>query len=304
LLIVLAATLAASFSATFAPVARGIGFDHDDFIVAGQGIGKIQVFDADMTFKGYLDGTFPQVTGLAFDGSGNVIAVGRNLQVRAYDSAGNQIPSLSFSNPNLGVPSNITVAPDGTYYISSQVAGIQRYAPDGTFLPPPLAVSSSIADVMFLPNGTAWASSPQGTSVLDLSTGSLTPVSTVATSMTYSSETNTVFLSHAGSGSLVEAAITGQVLRNFGINPRLSLPSGVVRGPNGDVYCSTLGGIFQWKADRTFVGITPTTGLPGAMLWAGTLVVPEPSTYVLAAIGAIGFLAFSRRRMVAQTPDI
>ncbi len=60
-----------------AAVASTVGWDDDDFLVAGFNSDTIGVYDSDLTFKHNLVTGFNAVTGLDFDAAGNLVAAGQ-----------------------------------------------------------------------------------------------------------------------------------------------------------------------------------------------------------------------------------
>jgi hypothetical protein len=72
-----------------------IGFESDDYIVAGFFSGQVGVYDYDFSFKGHIDSDFPMVADVEFDPQGNLVAIGQNSEVRVYSSSGTLIPERS-----------------------------------------------------------------------------------------------------------------------------------------------------------------------------------------------------------------
>jgi hypothetical protein len=93
----LAAFLAAVvllFSALWpaAAVASTLGWDDDDFLIAGFLSNTIGVYDGDLTFKHNLVTSFDEVIRLDFDAAGNLVAIGRNrVKIRVFSPAETQL---------------------------------------------------------------------------------------------------------------------------------------------------------------------------------------------------------------------
>ncbi|MEM6334670.1 MAG: PEP-CTERM sorting domain-containing protein [Planctomycetota bacterium] len=275
------ATLSAGLMAlaTFAAApAWAVGWDNDDFIVAGN---QLFVYDSDFTFKGELE-TDPRQRpiGLDLDLAGNLIAGSPGLgslsqvsQVTVFQPNGEIVPEASFTNADLGTVLDIKVGPNGHYYAGTQLAGqsgerrsvqgLVEFLPDGTtgteFLSPVGGggrgsgglASRDYDSVAVLPNGTVWSggftSSAGGEGWLDafdINTGAhLGPIEldngqTRATTMRYSPTTNTVLLVDSNTGVGFERALDGIFIRSF-THPTDPLAFSITRGPNNDVYIAS-----------------------------------------------------------------
>ena len=272
-----------------AGVAAGIGFDADDFLIAGSRSDTIGVYDADLTYKGDLDASFPGVVGLDFDAAGRLVAVGRDPgQVRVYDSGGTQVSG--FANDAVGLPIDLKVAGDGNYYVGTQTNGLVAFTPDGQSFGP--LDDGDYEGVAALPGGVLWGGGGDETGrfikTFDLATG--TQSGTVpldngqqsAVAMSYSAATNTVLATDAATGRVFERETDGTFVRSFAADG-FAFAFGVTRGPGGDVFATEEfdNGVYRWTADGTFVGFTAldsaVTFRPGNIVWAGSIdAVPAP----------------------------
>ncbi|QDT72230.1 NHL repeat-containing protein [Lacipirellula limnantheis] len=277
-----------------------IGFDRDDFLIAGGDSDNIGVFDSDLTFKGYLDTSIDNPFQMAFDDFGRAVVVAQGQpEIRVYDHAGNRPSSLSFVHPNLGIPGNVTVGPDGNYFVATQTDHLylQKFSPAGLNLG---TIGSDRVDAaVSLPNGELWTGRAFGSvNVFDTASGAFKkslPIGLVS-NLSYSEATDTVFVGDVVMETIREFATDGTLLREF-LAPELVNPEAIVRGPNNDVFATSAQiGVFRWKADGTFVGVTSMRNhlqFLGGMLWAGNA-VPEPSHACM--VYTIAICAFACRK--------
>lgn len=279
-----------------------IGFDRDDFIIAGGDSDNIGVFDADLSFKGYLDASIDNPFQLAFDNLGRVVVAAQGQpEIRVYDATGNRPPSLSFTHPNLGIPGNIAVDAGGNYFVATQSDQLylQTFTPNGLNLG---TVGSDRVDaVVALPNGELWTGRAFGSvNVFETATGAFKkslPISLVS-NLSYSAATDTVFVGDVVMETIREFSTDGTLLREF-VAPGLVNPEAIVRGPDNDVFAtSAQTGVFRWKADGTFIGVTSMEShlqFLGGMLWAGNA-VPEPHSVSMVSIIVISTCACRNSR--------
>ncbi len=291
---------ASAVTAVWPSDAAAVGWDGDDFLIAGAGTDTIGVYDSDLTFKGNLDASFDRVTGLDFDAAGNLVAVGQNQQVRVYRSDGTLLSS--FTNADLGAPYELKVGPasvGGNYYVGTQDAnggtGLREFSPAGATLRQ--FASGDYESVAVLPDNVLWGGgslSVSGIHAFDLISGNPTatlPISTVVT-MSYSPVTDTVLLGQNSGSGIVEWQTDGTLLDSFSAAGFLA--RGVTRGPGGEVFATSQfdNGVYHWHADGTFVGFTDlSTSIVGTrnIVWTGNA-IPEPSTAALLALGSLMLL--------------
>lgn len=290
--------------------AAAVGFDNDDFIIAGFVSDSIAVYDSDFTFKGNLDASFDRAAGLDFDAAGRVVAAGQNKQVRVYDAAGNQLPPpLSFSNLDLGSPIDLKVGPGpaGNYYVGTQSNGLREFTPVGVTAR--IFDTDTYSGVAVLPGNVLWGGGFNGSgnllNVFDLVTGTQTGSITLdngqtdVVSMFYSAATDTVLLADGNNSAIYERETDGTFLRSFTATG-LGSPRGVTRGPGGDVF-ATDGlddGVYRWDADANFLGFTslsPSINGPINILYTGN--IPEPATATLLLAAALPLMTRRRSRV-------
>ncbi|MEM6334669.1 MAG: hypothetical protein AAF823_15155 [Planctomycetota bacterium] len=336
-----------------AATTHAVGWDDDDFIIAGN---RLAVYDYDFTFKGYLDNFDP--VGLDFDHSANLVVSGTVLDdefvptqgISVYASNGELVPEAGFLNNDLGRVLDTKVGPDGHYYAGTtllssfgdrDVGGLVEFLPDGTtgreFLGRSVSTGGrgggsggvdfavkNHSSVAILPNGTVW--SGVGSTHLDvapntyvdafdvqtgeyLETIALDNGQIVATTMRYSSATNTVLMVDNSIGVAFERDLSGAFLRSFD-SPVSTSALAITRGPNDDVYLANIesispavisrfssDGVFQesYELDdvRFITNIVWAGNARDRALHIGTL--PEPTTLALAATG-LALIAHRRAR--------
>jgi hypothetical protein len=291
-----------------------VGFDRDDFLVAGYGAGNIGVYDRDFSFKGTF-GSISFPTGLDFDGLGNLVAASAYFNVNVYDNDGTQI--RTFRTRDFG-KADIKVGDNGFYYVRSggffSPPGLGEISPDGVLLRT-LALGNYDGGVAILPGGAIWAGGSDDLNiflnVFDIASGNQTGSISLgdglaAGSMFYSALTNTVLIAtyepHAdferrGPFTVLELNTLGNVVRTFTVSQR-SGSAGVTRGPNGDVFATDFdeNTVYQWKADGTFVraiNLPAANYGPAGIVWAGN-VVPEPSSALLLFIALLTRISRTR----------
>ena len=266
----------------FSPsISVAIGFDSDDFIVAGFFSDTIAVYDSDFSFKGNLDHNFDGVYGLDFDHSGNVVAVAANNEVRVYNRAGSLIGGFSDGNRS-SASTEIKVASDGTFLIGAGLGGLLRYTPTGDFLHQ--VYGSRTDSIVILPGDRVWAGGTLGTvREFDLTTGA--EVSQIGfgsvSTMYYSANTDSVFFGDTYYETVEEGSSDGAFLRSYEASGLIN-PSGITRGPGGDLFVTTgvTSDVYHWNHDGAFMGVMELDSTISAamnMLWAGNA-VPEPTT--------------------------
>lgn len=284
----------------------GMGFDRDDFLIAGFNSDAIYVYDHDFTYKGTLDDNFPQVTGLDFDAHGNLVAVGQSRQVRTYDAAGNRLSSFASDEINLAI--DIKVGPNGNYYTATQFNGIWEFSPDGSWSTQ--LASGQFIGLAVLPGDVLWGGFLQNRPFVDVFDTTTRAYATSlpldngqerASSLFYSQSTDTVLMASTYYyDGVFERDTNGQFLREF-TAPDFHSSTGVTRGPDGDVFAtdSSDDRVYRWKADGTFVGVIDltTSGIhsPTNILWAGNIIpqpIPEPTAITIAALAGALLLSF------------
>ncbi|MEM7806980.1 MAG: hypothetical protein AAF561_02590 [Planctomycetota bacterium] len=293
----LAAFLAAAvlfFSALWpaAAAASTVGWDDDDFLVAGLLSGTIGVYDSDLTFKGNLVTGFNRTSGLDFDAAGNLVAAGQEPgQVRVFSSNGTQLSTID--NSDLGFPLDLKVGPNGNFFVGTQDLdggnGLIEFTSGGATVR--TFDTGDYEGVAVPPGGVLWGgdfNNSTGIEVFDLATGSNTGTIAFdngqqrATSMSYSVATGTILMADNQGEAIFERTTDGTFVRSFTATG-LGNSFGVTRGLNGDVFAADFSddGVYRWQADGTFVGFTSLGGgldAPINIVWAGNspTVIPEP----------------------------
>jgi MYXO-CTERM domain-containing protein len=295
-----------------AGTAPAVGFDDNDFLVAGYAFGDIAVYDAPtLAFKGYLDRGFSRVASLALDHAGNVVAGGSSPnEVRVYNPAGTQVGG--FTGTDIGFASEIAVLPNGNYLIATgtYTQGLSEYTPAGAWVRK--VGDNNYSSVALLPGNRAFAGAgASGFSAFgylyrfDLAAGTQTPVNWThgqmqAMSLHYSAPTDTVLIGDDGGEGIYERTPTGAFVRKYSLPTGFITPDAVTRGPNGTVWAldprDNL--LHRWGGDGAYLGVTnlspQITGTVG-LLWTGAIPVPEPGT-AAAGLAALLLLASHRRR--------
>lgn len=296
------------FSAPTA-TAGTVGFDSDDFLVAGFLSDNIAVFDSDGTFKGNLDGSFDRVSGMDFDAEGRVVATGLSDQVRVYNAAGDIIPQLRFASPDLGSAIELKVGPNGNYYVGGQTAGgLQEFTPTG--MTGREFAAGAYSGVAVLPGGVLWGGGfglpPRGNiNVFDIDSGLQTgtiPLDNgqiTAVAMHYDPNTDTVLTVDIDSDAIYERDTQGNFIRRFDADG-LTTANGITRGPGGNVFVTNQSSdeVFVWSASGAFLGtidVSDYVDNPVGILYTGN--IPEPASAALFGFG-VGLLGLSRRRTV------
>jgi hypothetical protein len=266
------------------------------------------VFESNLTFKGYLDGSFPKVSGMDFDASGRLVAASQEHQVRVYDNLGTQLPELGFSHPDIGLVGDFRVGPNKSYFVATQVEGPGLYEFTAAGQPVRSLDQRRTDGVAVLPSGVVWGGwiGGQGVRVFDIETGASIDSMTIGptNSMHYSRVTDTVFLADVFHERLREFSIEGDFVREYFAPGRLN-PSGMTHGPDGDLFAATgaWGFVYRWKSDGTYVGVVDISSvIPVAdeILWTGNIVVvPEPATFALGIITFLTLVAM-RRKVLAH----
>ncbi len=361
-------------SLCYATSSFGIGWDEDDFIVTGARKG-IAVFDADWSFKGYVDECPVMenciVTGLDFDAAGNLVSAWAEDtsggSIRTYrQSDGSSVDQFSVPLRD-GVVQEIKVGPNGHLFAAKTSGPIREYTPQGglvrTFDDPALdarrvgslsRITESSNALAVLSNGEIWASeatqaplsyvyafdpvdlsSAGPVFVGDLAPEDLTePVSADsvillrASSLQYLPASDTI-LAHgsfrdssddrrtltiweiaAASSQLVTVESSNlvgqdtrevqyrQLVNRYDSELTLDNPTGVTRGPNGDVFATAFGNsVHRWAyggeylREQSLVADNGETfGFAYNILWAGNspqFSIPEPSTLLLLATSVV-----------------
>jgi hypothetical protein len=291
--------------------AEAVGFDEDDFIIAGFTSDTVGVYDSDLSFKGYLATGWERSVGLDFDRAGNVVSVnqrglvpdGPPSQVQVFAQDGSAVPGRAYESPDLGAPLDIKVGPTGRYYAgtqdSSNLGGntLQEFSRSGAALRS--FGSGDYEGVAVLPGRILWGGGGNGLfgviHVWDLDTGmlinsiSLDGGQIFALSMHYSRPTNTVLIADVASHAIYERNLDGSLVRTF-VAADMESPGGVTRGPNGDLFATDQSdhGVYRWSANGTYLGFTslsPSVNVPVNIIWAGA--VPEPTSGLLLPVGAL-----------------
>ena len=286
--------------------AQTVGWDDDDFLVAGISSFSIGVYDADLTFKGNLAVDFPQVTALDFDATGRLVASGAtNDEVRVFESDGSLVSS--FTDPAIGSPVNIKVLPSGNYLVGTG-QGLREFTPEGELV---RELAAGVwQGVAVLPVGIAWGGG-YSLRAFDVMTGELLPGSLLdngqsdAVSMMFSAETQTVLMTDRGGGAAFEASVferstDGTFVRELDA-PGFDRSFGVTRGPKGEIFATDLqdDGIYRWSSDGSYLGFTDLSASldnPYGIVWAGNSVVPEPGA-AGCLFSVATFAALRRRRL-------
>ena len=255
--------------------AQGQGWDEDDLIVTGIFSNNIAVFDADLTFKGYLDSNFPGAWGLDFNSSGQVVAVGQS-SIRVYNSDGSLVSS--FHIPQISDSRDVAVGANGNFFIASSFHRINEVSQDGVLLN--AITIGPYYGVAAITNSGILAGGYIGNEVrvFDAFSGNLIDTialdtDEVATSLLYDRSTNTVFVCDANNNTVFQRNPDGTLVQTF-TDEHLETPWGATIGPNGDVFGTegTTSKIYKWDIDGNLISVTSVLSVitvPGNVLWAG-----------------------------------
>lgn len=296
LVILIALIAAASFSSpsastgyVFTPTALG----PTDFLVADVNGTHLAVFDQNLAFKGFFDEMLSQPSGLDFLPNGNIVGLSRNaIQVRQYDTSGNHISSftsMALGSTPLEIKSNKALLPaDFRLYFGIDGVSVPELDLAGTKIRG--FGSNSYDAVAVLPGNVMWAGgtgffgfidvfniasgSGTGNNIAPTITITLDNGQSIASSMSYSSATNTVLMADLDNNKIFERMTNGTFVRAFTPPMGSSLNFGVTRGPSNDVFASDSMGdtIVRWHSDGTLVGATalaPNVQQPANIIWAG-----------------------------------
>lgn len=283
----------------FGSIAFGIGFDADDFIVTRSLTNRIAVYDSDFSFKGNLDSSFMEPTGLDFSRNGFVVAGSYSAhEIRVYDSNG--VIVGGFSSPELGPTLDLKAAVDGSFLVGMEGYGLLRFSANGDILHQYHGFRTEAVAV--LPGDRVWSSGifePVREFDIDTGTSGGTFGHSSTTSMFYSSVSDTILLCDYVNETVQEVDRSGVSVREF-LAPGIVNPSGVTRGPGGDVFVTmgTSDSVFRWKDDGTFVEEIQLESIGDTaynIVWAGNF-IPEPSSMFLVLSTAMCGVAATRRR--------
>jgi WD40 repeat protein len=274
------------------------GYASTDFILTEFASGRLAVYDQNFAFKGYLDNSFSNPTGLDLLPNGNLVATGYGQDVRTYDRNGNTLSQ--FSSSQLGAPVDLKVS-GGMLYVGTQynTHSAAEFTSAGTFMRS--FAAKEYQGIAVLPGGVLWAGSeyyPGTIEVFDLATGNVTDTINLdngqiaVTSMHYSPATNTVFTTNSegilltaagGYGAVYERSTSGAFVRVF-VAPYSFTSYGVTRGPNGNVYATDYSNnrVVYWDANGIYLGEFPTLGNAYNLVWAGNALAPTAANVAIA----------------------
>jgi len=291
---------AAALAAWTAPASAGTGWSSTDFLVTDfcnsscSSSKGILVYDANFSFRGYLDANLVGAHSLDFTSDGRIVALGippnaQNHVVRIYDNTGTQVGG--FSNPNVGsnVSGVIRVGPSDHLFIAAQYEGngIKELDLSGNLLRV-IGTDQQYTEVAFTPANDLWALRFNATAIdiFDVPTGTRTSTFVGDNGQPYvtraraSAGTNTMLSADYGPLGF-ERLPDGSYLRTFSDNMGGSqLVGGVTRGPGGDIFVALLQSpsLARWKSGGSWVGVVSLSGLnytPYDVLWAGNWVPPH-----------------------------
>ncbi len=261
-----------------------VNFGATDFIVASSYNNRIVVYDQNLVFRGNLDTSFDQVTGVDFLPNGNLVAAGHSpSRIKIYNSKGTIVSD--FSNKITGEPSDVKASSASLLYVKMYSIPLSAYiiaefTIGGKFKRG--FGEAKYGGVAILPGGVLWAGNEFGKriDVFSIATGVLSSTITLdneqesATSMYYSPVTNTVLITDKSKGKVYERTTAGVFVRQFTVPPgNTTVLLGVTRGPSGDVFATdaAFGRVYRWSATNTYIGHTELTGVyaPSNIVWAG-----------------------------------
>lgn len=305
--------------------APAVGWDSDDFIIGGgtnQG-GKVGVFNADLTFKGYLEN--PSAYGFEdFDANGRLVGIEGSNELRLYDPSGAYAGGFYRADDALKGGVGLRVARNGDYIVPERpnygFGGVLEFQPDGTLINQ-YGSGTRASSLVVVPENRAWVWFPSdGASVvrvIDLSTfeqiGTVSLPNVAPQNMRYCPSTNTVLMASVFANGVVETDLAGQVVRQFILPNNVFAIGTVTRGANGDVLATSSDStrlIVRWHGDGTLVGtvsVSQTIGEPGAIIWAGD--VPEPTGSLLMSCAAVALCRnagrpLKRRRSIPRSSNV
>lgn len=284
------------------------GWNPGDIIIADGNGGHIAIYDSALNFRHYLTSGFTSVVGLDFMPNGNLIAAGRGTNnIRQYAPNGSLVSQFTTVGTVVS-PIDLKVGPANQIYVSTQnpSIGIQEYDLagnlQGTFF---AATFNDAQGVAVLPGNQLWGTPGTGTAglhIFDRTTRSLITripydnSQTESSMLYYNSITNTVFM--GDSQSVVERDINGGFIRRLNSNFGLGGVMGILRLNNGDIWAleSVQPDMHRWNAAGTFIGLNH---LAANLDGSGNIVqaaVPEPATWSLIGITALGAAGWGVRR--------
>ncbi len=261
-------------------------YSRTDFIVSGCHSGNVAVYNSSFVFQSNLTTGFGCAAGLDLLSNGNVVASSQNNEVRFYNPAGSLVSS--FVNTEVGNPIDTKIWVNGNLFIGrNSQTSIANFTTGGTLVG--TVGAFNYTGVAVLPGNVLWAGGRSGVvDIFDIPTN--TQISTItldngqgdASSMYYSSSTNTILMTDSVTETVFERTVNGTFVRQFvGGNVLF----GVTRGPNGDVYATDYFGnqVHRWSATGTFLGsfnTLPEIANPVNIIWTGNNIVTASNVSV------------------------
>jgi hypothetical protein len=258
--------------------------------------------------------------GLVFGPNGNlfVSSLG-NDAVLEYDGTTGAFVKTFASDGGLASFIGIMFGPNGDLFVSSPVGEVEEYnGTTGAFVKN-FAYGSGAGGLVFAPNGKLFVSNPDLNAVSEYD-------ATIGVFKTFTSgggllhpqglvfgPNGDLFVSNGDISSLDPAnndvleynGTTGAFVKIFASGGGLEFPRGLVFGPNGDLFVTSLSGAVLEYNGTT--GAFVQTFTSGGGLEAPTYLtfspaepaVPEPSSLLLAALGALTTASAGRKRAAA-----
>ena len=220
---------------------------------------NVSEYSPNGTFLKTLDVGAGQTYGLAVNASGDLLVASPYANTIQEFSPAD-VPLGSFAATGLNIPTYLALDAVGNVYVDNQGDGtIQEFSSTGGYL-----------------------------GVFATTTGDYVQ------QMAFD-RSGDLLVANSATGNVAEFSPTGKSMGNFVSG--LKGPEGLAFLPNGNLLVSTDANVIaEFSPTGASLGNFATTGLNGP---AGLLVVPEPGTCLLLALGGLGLLSASLRRRCA-----
>ncbi len=273
---------------------------------------NIQQYSSSGTLKHTFTGSGYLWEGASLTPSGDLVTTFRSTDkagaglsgVDVFNPAGTQL--ISFTTPQISFPGDVSVFPDGNFAVSDQTTpAIQIYSPSGALVRTivPTGLRDPYGNTTMSKDGTLWVADIGSNELFNLSeAGALLQ----AVPLTFSPDDlvvatdGTLFVS-GDDDEVYHLSATGSVLGSFA-TPIDELV-GIGLAPDGSLWLTGANdsNMYNYSTTGTLLGEFPIsspndplflTVVPGA--------APEPSTFALLVVVAVGLLAYGWRRRAAR----